>query len=125
MSKYMRNKFTFMGLRAPARRALQKAFLTDNREAREDRATLLSFTRALWGQDEREFQAFAVDLLFMCRSIVLGDTELDFHEAMGLAEYFVVTKSWWDTVDPIAYQGEGEVGGWGGKGRWWGGKRGD
>lgn len=106
MSKYMRNKFLFMGLKAPARRALQKTFLEENREAREDRATIIGFARALWEQEEREFQGFGVDLLIKCRDIVLGETEKDFQEAMGLAEHCVVTKSWWDTVDAIAYQGD-------------------
>lgn len=104
MSKYMRNKFAFMGLKAPARRALQKEFLAVNREASQDRVTVISFVRALWGQDEREFQGFGVDLLVECRDVVLGETEQDFHGAMGLGEYCVVTKSWWDTVDTIAYQ---------------------
>lgn len=107
MKKYLRNKFAFMGLKAPARRALQKTFLAENQEESQDRATVISFVRALWEQDEREFQEFGVDLLVKCRGVVLGETERDFREAVSLAEYCVVTKSWWDTVDTIAYQGEG------------------
>ena len=108
MSKYMRNKFAFMGLKAPARRAIQKAFLAENREVAEDRTTVISFAKALWEQDEREFQGVGGDLLIKCRGVLLGETDGEFQEAMALAEYCVVTKSWWDTVDAIAYQGEGK-----------------
>ncbi len=106
ISKYMRNKFTFLGLKAPARRALQKEFLAESGSDLEDRRTLMEFVRCLWEQDERDFQGFGVDLLAQYRETLLGVTEDDFRGAVGVVEHCVVTKSWWDTVDAISYPGQ-------------------
>ena len=94
-----------MGLKVPARRALQKEFLAENGERLRDRTTLVQFVECLWEQPERDFQGFGVDLLAQYRESLLGETEAEFREAVGVAEHCVVTKSWWDTVDAIAYPG--------------------
>ena len=105
ISKYMRNKFTFFGLKAPARRALQKEFLKENDTHLEDRETLMEFVRCLWAQEERDFQGFGVDLMAQYRDLLLGTSEGDFHTAVGVVEHCIINKSWWDTVDAIAYPG--------------------
>lgn len=105
ISKYMRNQFVFMGLKAPARRALQKEFVRENGESLKTREVLAEFMNALWEEEEREFQACGVDLLAQYKEVLLGETEAEFWEAVGVAEHCVVTKSWWDTVDAISYPG--------------------
>ena len=101
----MRGQFPFLGLKAPARRALQKEFLRENGEGLQVRETLMAVVRGLWEQEEREFQGFGVDLLAEYRDVLLGETEAEFWEAVGVAQHCVVTKSWWDTVDAISYPG--------------------
>lgn len=88
-----------------ARRALQKEFLAENGEKFKVRETLVEFVKCLWEQQERDFQGFGVDLLAQYRDVLLGETEAEFWEAVGVAEHCVVTKSWWDTVDAISYPG--------------------
>ena len=105
ISKYMRNQFPFLGLKAPARRALQKQFLAEHGSSFEDRQTLTEFVGGLWEEEERDFQGFGVDLLAQYRETLLGDTEEHFREAVGVVKHCVITKSWWDTVDAISYPG--------------------
>lgn len=105
MSKYLRNQFAFLGLKAPVRRTLQKGFLEKHGTALQDRHTMIGFVKALWDQDEREFQAFGADMLAQYREVLLGTTGQEFQEAMAVCEHCVVTKSWWDTVDAISYPG--------------------
>ena len=106
MSKYLRNQFPFMGLKAPARRALQKDFLGRHDATLHNRHTMIGFVRGLWEEEEREFQAFGVDLLAQYREVLLGTTKQEFQEAIALCQHCVVTKSWWDTVDAISYPGQ-------------------
>lgn len=107
ISKYMREKFVFLGLKAPARRALQKNVVRENLESLKERRTLVEFVKSLWGEEEREFQSFGVDLLIQQREILLGESEEEFQEAVGVAEHCIITKSWWDTVDALSYPGTG------------------
>ncbi len=106
ISKYLRNQFTCLGIKATPRRSIQKDFVEENGEAlRNNRHLLLEFIRVLWEEEERDFQGVAVDLMCQFRDSILGETEEHFLAALGLAEHCVVTKSWWDTVDTIAYKG--------------------
>ncbi|MGC8140822.1 DNA alkylation repair protein, partial [Salmonella enterica] len=50
---------------------------------------------ALWELPEREFQYIALTLLEK-------DVKKLSDEHLPLAETLVVTKSWWDTVDPLS-----------------------
>ena len=104
ITKYMRNQFTFFGIKAPARRALQKSFFEENIEHLKSRDAVIGLIGALWDQEERDFQGFAVDLMSQQKKSLLGESDREFSEVMAVAERCVVTKSWWDTVDAIAYQ---------------------
>ena len=104
MRQYMRNQFTFFGIKTPERRQLQKKFTSDNREKLSQRAFLLRFAVALWRQEERECQLYGVDLMAEFRKQALGETEADFGEAVACVEVLIGTKSWWDTVDMLASQ---------------------
>ena len=105
IKKYMRNQFDFFGIKAPQRRTLQKEVIDKNKEILKDREVLFSFLRELWLQDEREFQAFGTDFCQQFRKEMLGITDDHFREAVAQVEMSIMSKSWWDTVDNLAYQG--------------------
>ncbi len=105
MSKYMRNKFTFFGIKTPERRKIQREFVKVHKAEFEDRRLLLEFTPLLWDQEEREFQYFGCDILRDFRERVLGSSEAEFREAMACLDKLITTKSWWDTVDALSYPG--------------------
>ncbi|MFC4776021.1 DNA alkylation repair protein [Paenibacillus sp. GCM10023252] len=88
MEAYMRNQFPFLGIKAPKRREIQKELLKEH-------TPTPAWIQLLWELPEREYAVFATDLLIKLRK-KLGP------EHMGLIEYCITTKSWWDTVDAIA-----------------------
>lgn len=93
MSKYMRNQFAYIGMRAPQMQSVCKEFLQAN--GLPSREELHETVKALWQFDERELQMAAL--------IVLDRTKGQLEEEdIGLLEHIVVHKSWWDTIDHIA-----------------------
>ncbi|HAC0645338.1 TPA_asm: DNA alkylation repair protein [Listeria monocytogenes] len=91
MEAYMKNQFTFLGIRAGERKKLVAAYLKENGEPQD----VLGFTIALFAEEEREFQYVAIDLLTR-----YGKKQPS--EAIKVYEQLIVTKSWWDTVDGLA-----------------------
>lgn len=91
MKSYMRRQFDFLGVPATVRReASMKQFETAKAEGQID----WEFLDACWEQNFREFQYVAIDYLIIM---------LDFLEPEDLEkiEYYLTTKSWWDTVDNL------------------------
>ncbi len=88
MSQYMRNQFLFYGIPAPERRNLQGPILK-----REGKMLSWHFMEACYSDPHREFQyAAAVDLLQKSKKhLQIEDVEK--------IKSFIVTRSWWDTVD--------------------------
>ena len=92
-ASYMRDQFSFFGLKSPVRRELARPFLAKaNLPSKEELDTIV---KTLWQKPERELQYFAMEL---CAKY-LRKAE---HADIELFEFMVVTKSWWDTVDFIA-----------------------
>ncbi|NNE10732.1 MAG: DNA alkylation repair protein, partial [Ilumatobacter sp.] len=93
MAAYMRHRFRFLGVAAPARKRAQRSFIAFGRDARP--AELLDAAHVCWAQPEREFQYVGADLL---RRWVdqLGAADLDRLETL------IRTRPWWDTVDALA-----------------------
>lgn len=92
MEKYMRNQFSFLGIRAGKRRELFRSFIREHGLPLDD--DFFSVIHELWQQPEREFQYIALDLL---------DKRKVFEpEEIEIMETLVRTKSWWDTVDWLA-----------------------
>lgn len=92
---YMRNKFEFYGLTAAVRRELQKPFLAKSylpSIEERDKMVLL-----FWGLPQRDYQLFAQELVF---KYIKQFKKQD----IKLLEYMAAHKSWWDTVDFIAYK---------------------
>src|SRR3954471_11010593 len=90
MQNYMKGHFSFLGIKSPLRKELEKQFFketgllneTFNKELIEE----------LWNKEEREYQYTA--LTYMEKSLKkLQKSDLPF------MEWLITTKSWWDTVD--------------------------
>jgi len=92
MAKYMKNRFSYLGLSRPERNTIQAGFL---KEVKKEKETNWEFVAQCWGLPEREYQYLAVDYL-----IVLA-TSLQ-KEDMAELELLITQKSWWDTIDIIA-----------------------
>ena len=93
MVAYMKGHFEFLGVRSPAVRTVIKPLLAETKDA--EAADLIDFADKLWDQPEREFQ-YVGCLLLRKRIKNLGSDNL------ADLERYIVSKSWWDTVDSLA-----------------------
>lgn len=93
MEKYMKNKFPHLGIKSPERKEIYKKFFRQN--GLPDKDDLEYLMKKLWEMPEREYQYFANAL--MDKMMKKCGPEI-----IGLLEYLIITKSWWDTVDWIA-----------------------
>ena len=91
MEKYMKNRFTFLGLNAPLRKELQKPFFNEIKNTNQ----ALEIVQELWDQPEREFHYAAIALLDLAKK------QWD-EETILLIEAMIVSNSWWDSVDPLS-----------------------
>jgi 3-methyladenine DNA glycosylase AlkD len=90
---YMRDQFEFLGFSVPAQRKLTRTVVAGLPKPSE--ADLRTVALACWSLDEREYQYFACDWL-RTHLAVPGPGFID------TARTLIITKSWWDTVDPLA-----------------------
>jgi 3-methyladenine DNA glycosylase AlkD len=90
---YMRDQFPYLGFSQATQRALARTALAGlPAPAEEDlRAVVL----ACWDLPEREYQYFACDWL-------RAHVGVPGPEFLATARTLITTKSWWDTVDPLA-----------------------
>ncbi len=93
MAAYMHDRFEFLGVKTPARRAASKALITASR--REPIDDVVAVAHRLRTQPEREFHYVASDLLRANQQRLRADHLADM-------EGFVTTDAWWDTVDALA-----------------------
>ncbi|NPE20237.1 DNA alkylation repair protein [Fusibacter sp. A1] len=92
MAKYLKNKFTCLGLKRDERSRLAKVFM---KAAKKSKTVNWHFVDYLWGVGEREFQYVALDYLDSLK----GSLEaVDIGRIGNLA----VQNSWWDSVDGLA-----------------------
>ncbi|SUN77608.1 DNA alkylation repair protein [Streptococcus macacae NCTC 11558] len=92
MAAYMQNRFSFLGLAQPKRRALAKEWF---KEAKKRKIIDWDFVDQCWSLPEREFQYLACDYLRALQSFLIEDD-------LPHLKQLVITKSWWDTVDSLA-----------------------
>jgi 3-methyladenine DNA glycosylase AlkD len=90
---YMRHRFPFLGIAAPAQKALSREVLAGLPTPSE--RDLTAVARACWALPEREHQYFAVGLLR--RHVRVCSPAF-----LPVARELVTTKPWWDTVDALA-----------------------
>lgn len=93
MQAYMKDRFEFIGVKTPARRAASAAALTVAK--RSDHDELLAFALRCWAEPEREFHYLGADTLRA------GHRHLG-PNALTDLETLITTHSWWDTVDSLA-----------------------
>ena len=92
MSKYMKDKFRFLGVRATTRTEIYKKYFPD---ARKTKTIDWDFVESCWNKEEREFQYAVVYYLKAIQRFLK-------REDISRLKYLIVTKSWWDTVDLLA-----------------------
>ena len=92
MSKYMQDKFRFLGVRGATRMEIYKKYFP---EARKSKAIDWDFIENCWNKEEREFQYVVVYYLKAMQKFLKREDILKL-------KYLIVTKSWWDTVDLLA-----------------------
>jgi len=90
---YLRDQFPFLGLPAPTQRALGRTAVAGMPPPTEE--DLRAVATACWSLAEREYQYFACDWL-RTHVAVPGPGFL------ATVATLITTKSWWDTVDPLA-----------------------
>jgi len=93
MAKYMKNHFEFLGLKSPVRKETGRDFF--KQYGLPETENLEIVIKELWEMPYREYQYFAQEILI--KFINKSDKK-----TIGLLEYMITTKSWWDTVDLIA-----------------------
>ncbi len=100
MEAYMKNRFPFYGVKAPARTALLRPILKTYKANITEQIQPL--VHNLWQQPAREYQMLAMELLGKCQKN-FTPTDLPFVEEL------ITTKSWWDTVDYLASNTIGHI----------------
>lgn len=92
MSKYMRNKFDFYGIKTPQRKEVYKDYLKFEGKNKDIDWELIKLS---WDNPYREFQYFACDYLEKKKKYLTFD-----HIGDHLL-YLAKTKQWWDTIDRL------------------------
>ncbi|MGG3561481.1 DNA alkylation repair protein [Neobacillus rhizosphaerae] len=100
MKKYLKNHFSFLGIKSPIRKELEKEFFKETGMLKEPLDQ--EFIIELWEKDEREYQYSA--LTYLEKSLKKLQKE-----DLALMERLVLEKSWWDTVDAIAAKPVGKI----------------
>ncbi len=90
MAAYMRDQFSFFGVKTPLRRRLQRE--VTKRYPTPDERVLRAVVDDCWSRRERELQYFGGEY-------VRAHVQTCSVEFLPTARHAITTKSWWDTVD--------------------------
>ncbi len=94
MSKYMKNKFPFFGIKTTERRNILKAIWKQNQE--EVRVNARAICLTLFEKQQREFHYCGIE-------IIIKELYQKYHkDDITFIEKLITTHSWWDSVDTIA-----------------------
>ena len=91
MSKYMLNKFEYIGIKTPERREIFKNFF---KEYKNEEKIDWEFVNKCWENKYREFQYIAADYLKNMKDKLTIDDIPKFKQ-------LILEKSWWDTIDNL------------------------
>lgn len=94
MEAYMKNNFSFFGIKTTPRRALFKEIRKLHKEEVKQHAREIAWE--LFQKEEREFHYCAIEILM--KELKKNYQKEDIH----LIEKMIITHSWWDSVDTIA-----------------------
>ena len=97
MAAYMKHKFAYFGIMATPRKELFKRVLAEEGVPQN----AIEVAKELWLLPQRELHYCAIELMLKTKKQWNENTIVDF-------EWFVVTNSWWDSVDGIAVNLVGE-----------------
>lgn len=100
MQYYMKDHFTFFGIKKPLREMLSKEII--RQYGIPDDAAVKEIARLCFQEEQREMQYFVKDLL---TNII---KRLD-ESYLPLLESLILQKSWWDTVDFLAPKFAGKI----------------
>jgi 3-methyladenine DNA glycosylase AlkD len=100
MAAYMRSQFPYFGVPAPALRSLERTAMAGLPAPTE--SELRRVAEACWARPEREFQYVACDYLRKHSAAASAGT-------LPFLATLITTKSWWDTVDPLATRVVGDL----------------
>lgn len=90
---YMRNKSEFYGIPSPLRKQLLKSFIA--KAGYPPIEQIEESVHFAWDQPQREWQYIAMEIAE--KTLKKADGSF-----INLAEWMIINKSWWDTVDFIA-----------------------
>jgi 3-methyladenine DNA glycosylase AlkD len=95
MKIYLRNRYSFFGVKAPERKAILKTTI-DTYKSQLDRPATITIVKELYKQPQRELHYCAVELTsrFLKKKFQKEDS--------AFIQELITTHSWWDTVDMIA-----------------------
>ena len=95
MSRYMKNRFVYFGIKKPQRALIQKKWfsITPTDLTHDDKRELVL---ELWQKEQREFHYVAMDFMAKWKDndILLED--------YNFIEFLLTNHSWWDSVDTLA-----------------------
>ena len=91
MSKYMLNKFEYIGIKTPKRRKIFKNFF---KEYKNEEKIDWEFVNKCWENKYREFQYVGADYLKNMKDKLTIDDIPKFKQ-------LILEKSWWDTIDNL------------------------
>lgn len=91
MAAYMRNQFPFLGIAAGPRKLVGKPYF---KRAIKEKIIDFDFVKLCFEKQEREYHLTAVDYLLAVQHLL---SPKDIPEV----EKYILTKSWWDTVDGL------------------------
>jgi 3-methyladenine DNA glycosylase AlkD len=94
MAKYMRNHFSFFGIKTDERRRIFKTIWKEN--AKEVTQNAREIALQLFAKQQRELQYCSIEIL--TKQLKGNYKKEDIH----LIEKLITTNSWWDSVDTIA-----------------------
>ncbi len=94
MAKYMRNLFTFFGIKTEDRRLIFKTIWKENQEEISESPREIALE--LYSKAQRELHYCAIEILI---KKLKGNYK---KEDIQLIENLIITNSWWDSVDTIA-----------------------
>ena len=91
MSKYMLNKFEYIGIKTPERRKIFKNFF---KEYKNEEKINWEFVNKCWENKYREFQYVGADYLKNMKDKLTI-------EYIPKLKQLILEKSWWDTIDNL------------------------
>jgi len=95
MSRYMKYRFAYYGIKKPKRYLIQKEWVSRIQKelSQENKRELVL---ELWQKEQREFHYIAIDFISKWK-----DKEISLEDS-NFIEFLLTNHSWWDSVDTLA-----------------------